>query len=310
MMSEQKQNTNHEAAPQKYTIDGKGVVIWLKKLIHKKNDSEETLREVLEDYIEDMSNSSDTANSSTNHELTLLTNILELRDMTAEDVMIPRVDIVAIDIDTSPDELLHVLASTQHHRIPVYRETLDDTIGLIHIKDILKAIANQKPLILKDMVREAPIISPALPVFDLLLMMRDKGHHMVFVVDEYGGIDGLVTIGDVIGSIVGEIQDKFDKTIIPDIISDNDGGFLVDARTEISTFEEKFGQILSDDERELADTLGGFIFTIAGRVPARGEIVDHISSGFVFEITEADPRRVMRLRVIPPIESLDSSNPK
>jgi len=303
MMSEQKQNTNHEPSTQKHTIDGKGVVIWLKKLIHKKADTEETLREVLEDYIEDMSSASGTSDSSVNHELTLLTNILELRDMTAEDVMIPRVDIVAIDIDTSPDELLKVLASTQHHRIPVYRETLDDTIGLIHIKDVLKSISHQEPLILKNLVREAPIISPALPVFDLLLMMRDKGHHMVFVVDEYGGIDGLVTIGDVVGSIVGEIQDKFDKTIIPDITEDGENGFIADARTEISTFEEKFGQILSDDERELADTLGGFIFTIAGRVPSRGEIVHHIVSGFVFEVMEADPRRVMRVRVVPPLSN-------
>ncbi len=303
MMSEQKQNTNHEPATQKHTIDGKGVVIWLKKLIHKKADTEETLREVLEDYIEDMSSASGTSDSSVNHELTLLTNILELRDMTAEDVMIPRVDIVAIDIDTSPDELLKVLASTQHHRIPVYRETLDDTIGLIHIKDVLKSISHQEPLILKNLVREAPIISPALPVFDLLLMMRDKGHHMVFVVDEYGGIDGLVTIGDVVGSIVGEIQDKFDKTIIPDITEDGENGFIADARTEISTFEEKFGQILNDDERELADTLGGFIFTIAGRVPSRGEIVHHIVSGFVFEVMEADPRRVMRVRVVPPLSN-------
>ncbi len=187
--------------------DGKTVAVWFKNFLHKKNDNEDSIREVLEDYIEDMSTYSDATSASTNHELELLGNVLELRNLTAENVMIPRVDIVAINIDTSPNELLTVLASTQHHRIPVYRDTIDDVIGLIHIKDVLKSIANNTPLILKDLVREAPIISPALPVFDLLLMMRDKGHHMAFVVDEYGGIDGLVTIGDVIGSIVGEIRD-------------------------------------------------------------------------------------------------------
>jgi CBS domain containing-hemolysin-like protein len=304
MMSEQ---NSHTAPPsQKHTHDTKdnkdshGVVVWLKKLIQKKADTEENLREVLEDYIEEMSSNSDISESSLNHELTLLTNILELRDLTAEDVMIPRVDIVAIDIDTSPDELLDVLASKQHHRIPVYRETLDDIIGVIHIKDTLKALANKKPIVLKNLVREAPVISPALPVFDLLLMMRQSGHHMTFVVDEYGGIDGLVTIGDVVGSIVGELQGKFDKTSIPDIAPDNDGGFVADARTEIYVFEEEFGQVLSEEDRDTSDTLGGFIFTLAGRVPSRGEIVSHDVSGFTFEILEADPRRVLKVRVIPP----------
>jgi magnesium and cobalt transporter len=303
MMAEQHPPTP-PSEPQKQTVrspsDSKGVVVWLKKLIHKKSESEGSLREVLEDYIEDMSANSDVSESSIHHELSLLTNILDLHDMTAEDVMIPRVDIVAIDIETSPDELLDVLASKQHHRIPVYRETLDDLIGVIHIKDVLKVLANKQQIVLKNLVREAPIVSPALPVFDLLLMMREHGHHMSFVVDEYGGIDGLVTIGDVIGSIVGEIQDEFDKTAIPEITPDDDGGFIVDARTEISAFEEKFGQILTDEDRDMSDTVGGFIFTIAGRVPSRGEIIQHDETGFVFEITEADPRRVLRVRVVPP----------
>lgn len=308
MMLEQNQPSS--SAPQPKQIhdskESHGVVVWLKKLIQKKTDSEESLREVLEDYIEEMSSNSDISESSLNHELTLLTNILELRDLTAEDVMIPRVDIVAIDIETSPDELLNVLASKQHHRIPVYRETLDDIIGVIHIKDVLKALANKKPIVLKNLVREAPIISPALPVFDLLLMMRQNGHHMTFVVDEYGGIDGIVTLGDVVGSIVGEIQGKFDKTAIPDIAPDSDDSFIADARVEIPTFEEKFGDILSEEERDASDTLGGFIFTIAGRVPSRGEIVTHDKSGFIFEILEADPRRVLRVRISLP-KSIDKA---
>ena len=143
-------------------------------------------------------------------------------------------------------------------------------------------------------------MSPAMPVFDLLLMMRETRQQIVFVVDEYGGIDGLVTIGDVVSSIIGEVQDEFDKTIIPEIVEAKDGCYIVDARIEISDFEEKFGQILSAEERDVADTLGGFIFTISGRVPARGEVITHEETGFVFEIVDADPRRVTRIRVRPP----------
>lgn len=300
MMTEH--NPSHFPDPSRQQPDSNGVVVWLKKFIQKKAETEGNLREVLEDYIEEMSTNQGTSEASVNHELSLLTNILELRDMTAEDVMIPRVDIVAIDINTSPDELLEVLISKQHHRIPVYRDTLDDIIGVIHIKDVLRILANKQNFVLKNIIREAPVVSPALPVFDLLLMMRQSRQQMAFVVDEYGGIDGLVTIGDVIGSIIGEIQDEFDKTTVSDIIEDKENGFICDARTEIDQFEEKFGQILSEEERDASDTLGGFVFILAGRVPSRGEIITHDKSGFIFEILEADPRRVMRVRVTPPVK--------
>jgi len=274
-----------------------GVVVWLKNLIKAKPESDESLREVLEDYIEEMSSHSDNQESSVSHELKLLSNILELRDMTAEDVMIPRVDIVAVDISIPPDEFLDILSKKQHNRIPVYRDTLDDIIGVVYIKDVFESLIAKKDIEIKSLVREAPVISPAMPVFDLLMMMRQTRQQMVFVVDEYGGIDGLITIGDVVGSIIGEVQDEFDKTIIPEIVAAKDGSFIVDARIEISDFEEKFGQILSAEERDMADTLGGFIFTLSGRVPARGEVIAHEETGFVFEIMEADPRRVTRIRV-------------
>ncbi|HOO51374.1 MAG TPA: hemolysin family protein [Alphaproteobacteria bacterium] len=279
---------------------GSGVVVWLKNLLSTKPESDESLREVLEDYIEEMSSMEGSNESAASHELKLLSNILELRDRTAEDVMVPRIDIVAVDLSTPADELLGLLAQKQHNRIPVYRETLDDIVGVIHIKDVFESLILKKEIEIKSLVREAPVVSPAMPVFDLLLMMRETRQQIVFVVDEYGGIDGLVTIGDVVSSIIGEVQDEFDKTIIPEIVEAKDGCYIVDARIEISDFEEKFGQILSAEERDVADTLGGFIFTISGRVPARGEVITHEETGFVFEIVDADPRRVTRIRVRPP----------
>lgn len=282
-----------------------GVVVWLKNLMRAKSDSDENLREVLEDYIEEMSSSSDASSSGVSHELQLLSNILELRDMTAEDVMVPRADIVALDISNSADDLLELLSHKQHNRIPVYRETLDEIIGVIHIKDVFETLIQKQPIEIKSLLREAPVVSPAMPVFDLLVMMRQTRQQMVFVVDEYGGIDGLITIGDVVGSIIGEVQDEFDKSVIPEIIESKDGSYIVDARIEIDDFEQKFGQILSAEERDASDTLGGFIFTLSGRVPARGEVILHDETGFVFEVLEADPRRVTRIRVRPSISKPD-----
>lgn len=273
------------------------ILEWLGDLLRSKPESDDSLRETLEEYIEEMSAHAESVESATSQELRLLSNILELHDRTAEDVMVPRIDIIAVDILTPPDELLHLLARKEHNRIPVYRETLDDIVGVIHIKDVFTTLIEKKPVELKSLVREAPVISPAMPVFDLLMLMRETHQQMVFVVDEYGGIDGLVTIGDVVSTIIGDVQGGFEKTSIQDIAESDDGSFIVDARTEIEGFEKKFGNILSPDEREDIDTLGGFIFNLAGRVPARGEILTHEESGFVFEIMDADPRRVTRIRV-------------
>jgi len=277
-----------------------GVLPWLKNLIKSKPDTDENLREVLEEYIEEMSLSTEASDSGVSHELSMLSNILELKDMTAEDVMVPRADIVAIDISTPPEEFLKLLVQKRHIRIPVYRDTLDDIAGIIHIKDVLETLVDKQNVQIKSLIREVPFISPAMPVFDLLMMMREARQQLVFVVDEYGGIDGLVTIGDLVSSIIGEVQDEFDKATLPDLVEGSDGSYVADARMEISDFEAKFGQILTNEDREQSDTLGGFIFTLSGRVPARGEVIPHDPTGFVFEIMEADPRRVTRIRVRPP----------
>lgn len=287
--------TSHPDKPREV----KSLLARIKHRLLRRGESEDSLREALEDYIEELSSeeSHGEASSATGQEKILLGNILELRNMTVTDVMIPRVDIEAIDIQSSPQDLIAILAEKQHSRVPVYRDTLDDILGIIHMKDVVSLIGRNQPIHLKELVREVPIVSPALPVLDLLLLMRETHQHMVFVVDEYGGIDGLATMGDVLSSIVGEIQDEYESVDAPSMKDNPDGSVTADARIAIKDFEDKFGSILNDEEREEVDTLGGYLSFLTDRVPARGEIIQHKNSGLVFEILEADPRRVIKLRI-------------
>jgi magnesium and cobalt transporter len=273
---------------------------WVKSLFKSKTDS--TLRETIEEYIEEQSGDSQHEPSISEHEKTLISNILDLKDMKATDIMIPRADIVALNIDTTENELLSLLAEKQYSRIPVYQGTLDHVVGAIHVKDILATMARGENLNVQKLVREVPIISPSMQLLDLLLQMRLTRKHMVLVVDEFGGIDGLINIGDVIEAIVGEIDDEHDPEDQPILTTKTDGTILADARYDIDEFEDEFGQILSEDERQEHDTLGGLVFALAGRVPARGEVLKH-DNGMIFEILEADPRRVKKIciRNIPDI---------
>ncbi len=233
----------------------------------------------------------------------LLANVLILRHLTAYDVMIPRADIVSLHIDTGLDELIDVMSKAGHSRFPVYRENLDDVVGIVHIKDVLKYGDAKDTFDLSKIVRTVLISAPSMRVLDLLLEMRLSRVHMAMVVDEFGGIDGLVTIEDLVEEIVGEIEDEHDVAEGPKLTERPDGTLIADARATIEEFEAMAGPVLSDDERdEDIDTLGGLIFHLADRVPTRGELIVHAASGIAFEIMEADPRRVKRLRVrnLPP----------
>lgn len=230
------------------------------------------------------------------HERKLLTNILKLRDIRADQVMIPRADIVAMDIDTSPADLMNLLAEKQFSRIPVFRNTLDEVVGTIHIKDIISCIARREEIHIRNHITDIPIVSPSLPIIDLLQIMQKSKRHIVLIVDEYGGIDGLVTIGDIIESIVGEIDDEHENDDEPKIMEREDGSIIADGRFDATQFVNLYGPIISEEELEANDTLGGLVCSIAGRVPARGEVLTH-SSGIVFEILDADPRRVNSLRI-------------
>jgi magnesium and cobalt transporter len=258
-----------------------------------KNDSE-ALREAIEEYIEEQPQAADTDPVSVQERM-LFSNILALRDITVYDVMVPRADIAALEVDCSKEQLFAFLATNNYSRFPVFKNTMDDILGSVHLKDIMAVLAQGQKIKLKTMLTDVPIVSPAMPIMDLLLVMRKTSRHMALVVDEYGGIDGLITIGDVIGTIIGEIDDEHDKDDVQ-LVTNPDGSILADARLDIEEFEEKYGLILTEEEREESDTLGGLVFAMAGRVPSRGEVLTH-SSGMIFEVLEADPRKISRLKI-------------
>lgn len=264
---------------------------WLRHL--RRSKGSETVREALEELIEDRD---DAGIPIDDQERVLLGNILHLREQTAYDVMVPRADIVGVEVETVLPELIELFIKCGHSRLPVYRGNLDDVVGMVHIKDILSASRVDKPFQLQRLVRRVLFVSPAMRVMDLLLEMRLKRTHMALVVDEYGGIDGLVTIEDVVEQIVGEIEDEHDRAVEPDMVVRPDGIIEADARTPIEEFEEVVGPMLTEEEREDVDTLGGLVFFVAGRVPSRGELIAH-PSGLEFEVVDADPRRIKWLRV-------------
>jgi CBS domain containing-hemolysin-like protein len=270
----------------------------------KTRQGEAQLRETLEeiiDEIKDVEREEISGVPISSDERVMLSNILRLRHLTAYDVMVPRADIVAVDLETPLEELIDVMSRAGHSRLPVYRDTLDEVVGIVHIKDLLHHMRERKEAStfdLVDLVRRILVVAPSMRVLDLLLEMRLSRVHMALVVDEFGGIDGLVTIEDLVEEIVGEIEDEHDVAVGPKLIERPDGSLIADARTTIEEFEERVGPVLSDEEREEdIDTLGGLLFTLAGRVPDRGELVEHPPSGITFEVLEADPRRVKRLRV-------------
>jgi magnesium and cobalt transporter len=284
--------------------ESKGILRRLTGLFRGKHEAN-NLRDAVEEYIEEGVAREEDDDSIDAHERALLSNILKLRDLTVVDVMIPRADIIAVDISMSQKDLLSLLAEKQYSRIPVYRDNMDDIIGTIHIKDILASLAAGKRVEMEELMRSAPIVSPAMQVLDLLLMMRQRRKHMALVVDEYGGIDGLVTIGDVIEAIVGEIDDEYDQDDDPQIITNKDGTITADGRYDIEEFEEEYGSLLEEDEDDEVDTIGGYLLFMAGRIPTRGEILTH-DSGVVFEVLDADPRRVNRV-IIKNVELLKNT---
>jgi CBS domain containing-hemolysin-like protein len=256
-----------------------------------------SVREAIEELIED---SPDAGSAMETEERTLLANILRLRERTVEDVMVPRADIVAIDEKAALADLINLINRESHSRVPIYRETLDDAIGMVHIKDVLAAqnaaVSSPASLDLSNILRDVLFVAPSMQVLELLLEMRVKRIHMALVVDEFGGVDGLATIEDLVEEIVGEIEDEHDRDVEPAMVPRADGSFDADARVELALFEAMIGPVLTDEEREEIDTLGGLVFTLTGRVPTRGEVVSH-PSGVEFEILDADPRRVKRLRI-------------
>ena len=224
------------------------------------------------------------------------------------DVMTPRADIVALDISTCLDEVVARFVEVELTRLPIFRETLDDPVGVVHIKDVVKLVAPAargeappwKEAVLHRIRREALYVPASMRTADLLVRMRAQRIHMALVIDEFGGTDGLVTLEDILEEVVGEIDDEHDEAETPDLIERAGGVIEADARTPLEDLEARLGFKLQeeDDEEEGAETVAGLVTALAGRLPQRGEVIVH-PAGVEFEITDADPRRIRRLRVRP-----------
>ena len=233
----------------------------------------------------------------------LLRNILRLHAVTTADVMVPRADIIAVEIETPLPRLIELVKRSGHSRFPVFRGALDEIAGMIHVKDIIAHWSQRRGFSVEKVLRKVLFAAPSMRVLDLLKEMRITRLHLALVVDEYGGVDGLVTIEDLVEEIVGEIEDEHDEEAPPSLIEEAPGIALADGRVKLDDFEQRFGQFADPEERAEADTLGGLVFYLANRVPSRGELIKH-PSGIEFEIVDADPRRVRLLRVRHlPIES-------
>lgn len=284
-------------------VSNKSGLFWkLQSLLRRR--AAESIRDRVEELIErredhDPATELDDTDLDT-HERALLSNVLRLQGTAAYDVMVPRADIMAMSEDLTLEEAIQLIQKDGHSRYPVYRESLDDIAGMVHIKDVFASVGSNKAFDIKSILRKPLFVVPSIPVLDLLLQMRVARIHMALVVDEYGGIDGLVTIEDLVETIVGDISDEHDEDVEPQITERPDGTIDLDARTPIKMFEAKLGQVLTDEERAAdIDTVGGLIFTLAGRVPAKGELISH-PSGLEFRVLDADPRRIRRLRVRQP----------
>ncbi len=269
-----------------------GVLAWLKNLLGLKA-GESSARDVLEELIEEREEGEVPIDAE---ERLLMANILELKGRTIHDVMVPRADIISIESGTGLSGVIDLLTREGHSRLPVFNEDLDDSIGMIHIKDVLAWRGRDKEFSLRQIVREVLFVPPSMQVLELLLQMRATRCHMALVVDEFGGIDGLVTIEDLVEEIVGEIEDEHDRTDEPVMVDGPNATIIAGARVTIEMLEQRLGNIVSDEEREDIDTLGGLVFSLAGRVPVRGELISH-PSGLEFEIIDADPRHIKSMRL-------------
>ena len=257
-------------------------------------------------------------------ERAMLNNILRLREVRVEDVMVPRADVEAIDIQTTLGDLLNLFEQSGHSRMPIYADTLDDPRGMVHIRDVMSHVTRMArgvqaesadkpdrraaPLDLAavdlsrsigelNLIRSVLFVPPSMLASDLMARMQAARTQMALVIDEYGGTDGLVSLEDIVEMVVGDIEDEHDDEQ-PLITQTGDGIFVVDAKAEIDDVAAKIGDDFKAGEHgEYVDTIGGMIFNTLGRVPARGEVVQAIP-GFEFHVLDADPRRVKRVRIV------------
>jgi len=256
-------------------------------------------------------------------ERTMLTNILALRGRRVDDVMIPRADIITVQQDISLGDLIKVFEGAGHSRLVVHSDTLDDPVGMVHIRDVigymlrraqqgaakskrkkpfpagldLKAIDLSVPLAEARIIREILFVPPSMPALDLLAKMQATRIHLALVIDEYGGTDGIVSIEDVVEEVFGEIEDEHDEDEMPAIVRQPDGSFLADARAPLEDVVATVGPEFDiGDIGDEVDTLGGYVMTRAGRLPTRGQVVPGPGE-FEIEVLDSDPRRLKKVRI-------------
>lgn len=274
----------------------------LGRLLGKLRNQEQSVRDSIAELVQQEAGHEVTPGEAESLDLNpqeraLIGNVLRLRDMSADDVMVPRPDIVAMKADSTLEAALAFIREEGHSRMPVYRDHLDDVAGMVHIKDVFGFTGDPASFSLENILRKPLLVAPQIRVLDLLLQMRQTHTHLALVVDEYGGIDGLVTIEDLVETIVGDISDEHDETEGPMLIERSDGSCDVNARLPVEDFEEIIGKVLSDEERNAdIETVGGLVINLAGRVPARSEIITH-PAGVEFLVLDADAMRIRKLRV-------------
>ena len=257
-------------------------------LVKKESSS---LRTILEDH-------ADNKREFSVSEKNMLTNIIGFGESRVEDSMVPRADIIAVDVNISAQEVIKLFSECNHSRIALYRSTLDDPVGMLHIKDFVRALSEVDidDIIIEKLVKDIIFVPPSMKSRELLLKMQVSRIHMALVIDEYGGTDGLLTIENLIEEIVGEIEDEHSDSSLKKInIYEN---FLdVPARTKIEEVEEILGfSLLEEEVDEEIETIGGLVFLLAGRIPQRGELITH-PKGFEIEIREVDQRKIINVRL-------------
>jgi len=288
MSSKSKSNENE--------LQHNGVIPRLKKLFIGRTP---TLKESLEEVIEEHKA---VGSELDKDEKNILNNVLEFNEKDVEDVMIPSADIVAVDHIISFQELKEIMQNKAHTRLPVYRKTLDDIVGFIHIKDLVSVLCSSDSFVIDKILRSTLFVPPSMKISALLLKMQMSHVHIAIVVDEFGGTCGMLTMEDIMEEIVGEIEDEHDNNEDIMIIPKGEGIFEASARLSIGDLEKKIGQqIEAEGNGEEYDTLGGLIFFLLGHIPTNGEIVSYKDNEgkleLEFQVLESDMRRIKRVLI-------------
>jgi CBS domain containing-hemolysin-like protein len=263
------------------------------------DDAEPSLRDQIEEAIEEAEDSRPVAGDLSPSERQMLRNLLHFGDQTAGEIAVTRGDMIAVPSDISFDQLVQAFADAGHSRLPVYGESLDEVIGMVHIKDVFMAnVDASRDRSLTALMREPLFVPESMGVIELLARMRAERVHLAIIVDEFGGTEGLVTIEDVVEEIVGDIEDEHDEAEAGMLTMLDDGLWEADARLELEELAQAVDRRLSSEDDEV-DTLGGLVFLLAGHIPAKGECIAH-PSGWKLEVVDSEPRRIIRVRLHAP----------